>query len=319
MLHDLELQASEGVVPLSIDHRHINIEQAQETIRFILHLGRLPLRSPRHSLSHANIPPRVRQENLSRDPSDLCDERLEARFGPDFFPVATEEGHVLRCDQFLKRPSASKPLTIAELGALGKWILIARHIRHVCVARLRLSVPMEHGIERFRKLHLICLVDTACVNPHIFESYGTGLLAAADNLLIAFGVFQLLGAVAKLTLLDILERDFLFSPSVGEDYVVGNIRFRWAWEGLHYDFFGVHKTHCVEVAGLGEVSREEKFNEAYGKRLTGRWPATGKARTGQVLISFGCERTVCTTYNYVLRTVALQNRLQLLNELTVYS
>ena len=58
-LENLLLQADEGMSSLSIQSRHVDVEDTEERVRAVLGPLRLPPGRPRHALRHARLPPPV--------------------------------------------------------------------------------------------------------------------------------------------------------------------------------------------------------------------------------------------------------------------
>ena len=51
---DLLLQTMKRLLALPVERRHTDVENPEETIRFVLHAGGPPTRGPRHALRYAD-------------------------------------------------------------------------------------------------------------------------------------------------------------------------------------------------------------------------------------------------------------------------
>lgn len=89
-----------------------------------------------------------------------------------------------------------------------------RHIGQVHVASGRVLVSAKHGRDGFGQLRMVRLVDTACVNPIVFQPILPRSVSAEPQFSISILVLSYL-------LLNIVKGDFVLigSPGIGEDGV----------------------------------------------------------------------------------------------------
>jgi hypothetical protein len=137
----------------------------------------------------------------------------------------------------LQCPSSREPLADREIGN-------AVHVTQIGVADCSFFVPAEHGVDSLGKLSTRRLVYAATVNPGVFEAFVPGQLAATEYLLAAF-------QASIATVYQVVERDLLVLPSVGQYRVSRNI-------GSHVLF----KLQCSNVQEPHALGTELGFSDA---------------------------------------------------------
>lgn len=220
--HNLLLQPDKRPLALPVQHRHVDLEQAEQAIRHILDFGRHPLRRPRHPLRDAQLlwPARPVQHRLG-DAGNPSDDALQLRLGAERVPIRIEEFDPRRRKELLQRPAAREPDTASEPPATAsssfrRHFAVRRishiHVAQISVAHLRVLIPLIHRVQRLRELRAAGLVDAARIDPDIPQIVAEGLCAALRDFLV-----PLFGACRARH--DVLEEDLLVLPSVGEDGV----------------------------------------------------------------------------------------------------
>ena len=92
----------ERLATLSEDRRYVDVEEAHEAVRLVLHAGRPPVRCPRQALRDARR--RVlclTCQHARKHVHDLLKERRKAYLVPYDLPVARHEDNRRRCDEGL--------------------------------------------------------------------------------------------------------------------------------------------------------------------------------------------------------------------------
>jgi len=172
------LQALEGLRPLTISRRHINVENSDKTVRRVFDASSLALRSPRHSAGDGVIARgRSMAQQILGDAGNALEKTAQICLSPSVPPDTVVEDHISRCNKLLQCPSTGEPAATSKRRCkLSPGV----QVRQVDVADLCLLVPVEHGVDGLGKLGAAGLVDATCINPSELETMlgreGEGLL-----------------------------------------------------------------------------------------------------------------------------------------------
>ena len=223
MFGNFELEALERLTALSIQCWQVDVEDAKEAVRLVLHAGRLAVRRPSHALRDRRIEDALLPREKCRGyPRALADERAELVLRPDRRPFRRQEDEQRGREQLLQRPAARVPARPPEARARRADVVARGDVVEERVADLGEDVPVEHGVDRLGELRAACLVDAARVDPDpdvaiaLCDETGISDLIGYE---IAWDLACLLApCVNSLDLLKCLLRDGL-TPGVGEDGV----------------------------------------------------------------------------------------------------
>ena len=162
LLHDLLLQSSERAVTLAVKGRHVDVEDTQQRVRSVFLPCRLTLRGPREPLGNAEgIQWLQVQKGFLIYVGNVLDKVYKSMLRCNGSPVLREEFHSVRSNEFLERPSTSKPPALVKGGVLSPMVLSRRDVGKICVAHRCEAVPLVHGVYGLRELGAARFVDTA--------------------------------------------------------------------------------------------------------------------------------------------------------------
>ena len=109
------MQATEGLPALPVQRRHVDVEDAEKAVCFVLDAGRAALRCPRHASGDADrVEGDLVSEHRAVDPGDLLDEVREGLLRPDEALVLGEEDDNGRGNELLKSPTAFVPTRVLK-------------------------------------------------------------------------------------------------------------------------------------------------------------------------------------------------------------
>jgi hypothetical protein len=119
----------------------------------------------------SRIPRLPTTENIDLDAGDRFDRGGEETRIAKKLPILQEEPHYSRRKQFLQCPGPREPSALRQIGVerCGRTFVV-RHVRSISVAHFGILVQGEHGVDRFRQLVIIPLVDAAGICPKKVET-----------------------------------------------------------------------------------------------------------------------------------------------------
>jgi hypothetical protein len=225
LVDDGSLQALESFLALAVQERHVDVEQAQETVRSVFYSRCRAACRPAHASGYARVrcgqlfgqelfgnsgdglehwqdtrSTRPWRHELVKSTATPCE--AFAVFVPNDVPISIKEDTAVGREQFLQRPASREPFAFAERTWIVGTVVVKPYETLVCG-----FVPLVHGIDGLGKLCAAPLVDAAGVYPGECEASVAGYCAEFYDLSVTRLVMYQFPILAVL-----FERDLIVAP-----------------------------------------------------------------------------------------------------------